>query len=993
MREWVGAIASGSLALRAWRSQPTGLPRSDNAGEEVTETVMARSRIAIGERWLGPYGPPQGRKRAGLREEKGCLMVTATDAYVLRFNDAGGDEHDLVGGKGANLGRLTAAGFPVPPGFTVTTAAYQAFVASGAGEKIDALVAELTYDDAEALERLTSEIRRTVTERPLPDAVAHAIRSAYGELVEGTYVAVRSSGTAEDLADASFAGLHDTYLDIVGSDGVLDAVRRCWASLWTARAVSYRNTKGFGQGNGIAVVVQTMVPSEVAGVMFTANPVTSATDEIVINASWGLGEAIVSGITTPDEFTVSHRDLRIKQRTLGSKEKRVVRDPASAQGTVEVDTPAAERERFSLTDEQIADLARLGRRVQDHYGDFPQDTEWGYANEQFYLLQSRPVTGVDLSWDAELENWQWNDEAPDDQVWSRAWADAVWSGGCTPLFYSLRGPCQKIAIEYGLDIWGVREAKGLRAHKYWKGTPYYNCSLEKEVLEKTAFSATRAGMLDHVPPAWHQEILDAPFNFLQYLRLQARCQFIDPMNGVATWRKTVDKFLVDGIKEASGLTVEELRDLSDAELRRYCEHMQRLDIIYVEEVWSIFFIHARESMGLLATLLAKWYDGPRETVYTDLLTGVPRPTASQIESTKLWELAKTIKESDALRRAFEEHEGRAFFHACGESEEGREWLARYEAFVEYAGHRGHSNRDIYHLRRHEDPAVDYRALQTYLSVASDEHPEVKEHVLEAKRQEVIAEVLENVRRKSFGALRAEVLKATLEYVMMFLLWRDDERYYVDRLTYSAKRGFNEIMRRLVERGQLAEQRDGFFLTDQDLYSMLYTGAKPALTDEKIAARKRNFFTVEMGESTNPVYLVRNMNADLDYDRVPGEELPEGMFKGAGTSGGTIEGTARVIRDLKDIGIVRHGEILIVNATDPGWTPVFLVIAGVVIETGGMLAHASCLAREYGMPAVHLPRAMKLIPDGAGIRVNGSTGTVEILQASEAMTESGELVGA
>jgi pyruvate,water dikinase len=722
-----------------------------------------------------------------------------------------------------------------------------------------------------------------------------------------------------------------------------------------------------------------MVPSEVAGVMFTANPGTSATDEIIINASWGLGEAIVSGITTPDEFTVSSGDLRIKERNLGSKEKRVIRDPNSGVGTIEDDTPASDRERFSLTDEQVADLARLGRHVQAYYNEFPQDIEWGYANGQFYLLQSRPVTGVDLSWDAELEEWHWCEEAPDDQVWSRAWGDAVWTGGCTPLFYSLRGPSQDRAIEYMMEIAGVSDTLPLRAFKYWKGTPYYNCTLEKLLLEKTAFSANRATMLDHVPPAWHKGILDAPFSILQFLRIQARCEFIDPINGIARWRKTCDKFLVDGIEEASGKTVEELRALSDSELRRYCERIQRLDIKYASEVWITFFLHARDAMGLLATLVDKWYDGRRETPYTDLLTGVPRQTASMIESTKLWELAKAIKDSSVLRKVFAAHEGREFFEVCKDSEEGLQWLKSYHAFVEYAGHRGHANRDVYHVRRHEDPAVDYRALQTYMSVVDEEHPEVKERAMEARRQKVIAEVLENVRHKTFGQLRENILKATLDYVMMFLLWRDDERSYIDRVTYSMKRGFNELMRRLVERGLLEQQQDGFFLPEQQLYSILLTGTLPPQTAEKIAARKRNFLAVETGQHRNPKYLVRNRDADFEYDRVPGEELPEGTFKGKGTSSGTITGTARVIYELSDIGIVRHGEILVVNATDPGWTPVFLVISGVVVETGGILAHASCLAREYGMPAVHLPNAMRLIPDGATIRVNGSTGTIEVLE--------------
>ncbi|HEV7534070.1 MAG TPA: PEP/pyruvate-binding domain-containing protein, partial [Acidimicrobiia bacterium] len=216
-----------------------------------------------------------------------------TEVSILRFDDQDSGTHSLVGGKGANLGLLTRAGFPVPPGFSVTTAAYSAFIASsGLGDKIAAIVAELKYDDPDQLEALTGEIRELIVGAALPDGLATEITAAYTALGE-SYVAVRSSGTAEDLAEASFAGMHDTYLDIKGAANLLDAVKRCWASMYTARATAYRHNKGFDHAESrIAVVVQQMVESEVSGVMFTGNPMTTATDEIVVNASWGLGEAI-----------------------------------------------------------------------------------------------------------------------------------------------------------------------------------------------------------------------------------------------------------------------------------------------------------------------------------------------------------------------------------------------------------------------------------------------------------------------------------------------------------------------------------------------------------------------------------------------------------------------------------------------------------------------------------------------------------------------------
>ena len=906
-----------------------------------------------------------------------------TSPYVLKFDAKDGCEHDLVGGKGANLGRMTAAAFPVPPGFTITTSAYATFLAAdGLDREVRALVDGLEHDNAEALERGTARIRELVVGKEMAVELAQQIVRAYSALGR-SYVAVRSSGIAEDLADASFAGMHDTYLDIHGDEALLDAVKRCWASLWTARAASYRTTRGFRHDQGIAVVVQTMVPSEVAGVMFTANPMTAATDEIVINASWGLGEAIVSGVTTPDEFVLHHRDLRLIERRMGAKEKIVVRDPVTGSGTVLEDVPAARRAEFTLSGRQVAQLAELGRRVQAYYDDFPQDIEWGFAGDEFYLLQSRPVTGVALSWDADVDDWQWQDEAPDDQVWTRSWSDNIWNGAVTPLMYSFRARSFTQGSQNAQTLYDQPETAKLRMWKYHRAGVFYNCALEKNFVSNTSWPAMRPGMLENLPPAWHQEVLNAPFSLASYLKLQLRCQYLNKMHGVATWRKAHDYYLVAMKEPANGVSDEEVRKLSDSALVCYIEEIFALEAKYIEEVWTAFFVQARDAFGLLALMVERWYDGPRKTAFTDLITGVPRPTAAMVETYQLWKLADEIRSSSELRALFEANGGTAFFEAAAISDAGRTWLGRYAEFVAEHGHRGHADRDIYYLRRAEDPAVDYRALAAFLAAERSDDPAVKEREIEARRLAVVDEVAQNISRKSFGGLRVELLKATLDYVMTFLLFRDDERHWVDRTTFAIKRGYKEIARRLAERDVLTGERDYFFLTGQELYRILEGGGNLRLAKAKIEARKRNFDRIDKGEGTNPVYLVRGREADLDYDGSGQDDLPAGTYRGIGTSGGVVEGTARVVKELTDIGRVKHGEILVTNSTDPGWTPVFLVINAIVLETGGLLAHGSCLAREYGMPAVQLAKGMQVIPDGTRIRIDGNKGTIEILDSDPA----------
>lgn len=898
-------------------------------------------------------------------------------SYVVRFTEPEAASHELAGGKGANLGALTHGGFPVPPGFTVTTASYAQFLATGGlGSRIAELVGSLDYGDADALESVTATIRAAIVEGPMPDAIAAQITEAYAELGEAKYVAVRSSGTAEDLADASFAGMHDTYLDIVGPDNVIDAVKRCWASLWTARATSYRNTRGFGHDNGIAIVVQTMVPSEISGVMFTANPLTAATDEIVINASWGLGEAIVSGIATPDEYVVYEPELRVRERTLGAKEKRVVRNPDTGVGTVVEDIPEPDRERFTMDDAQVAELCRLGRRVQQHYGDFPQDTEWGYAEGRFYLLQSRPVTGVELSWDADVDAWQWLPQVSDDTVWTRNWSDEVWTGAITPLFYSIRSHTFAFANEYNQRVWGTGLEEA-RIFRYHRGSAYYNCALDRKLLEETAFPSTRPGMLANTPPVWHEEIVQAPFSLLGYLKMQARMQVLDRYTGLLTWREANNGYILHSIEKANGLTNEQMALLSDAELMRHVDEIHQLENEYVRDVWSGFFVHARDSIAAVATMFAKWYDGG-EIQFNQLITGTPRPTATMVENRELWHLAEEIRNSELLSKVFAENENEAFFQACGDSEEGRGFLKAYDAFMADNGHRGHADRDIYYTRRSEDPGVDYRSLRAFLSVKVSEDPEVKEQAVEANRKRIVDEVVENIKRKPLGTLRADLFRVVLDYAMKFIMFRDDERHWVDRTTFTMKRGLAEIGRRLVARGVLENERDFYFLTKQELYDVLNGRGNMPLLRAKIAGRARNFDRVYAKESRNPKYLRGSRDVDFEYDRVVGEELPAGMFRGVGTSGGVVEGTARIVHDLKDIGRVQDREILITASTDPGWTPVFMLLSGILLESGGMLAHGSCLAREYGMPAVQLSGATRLIPDGARIRINGDTGAVEIL---------------
>ncbi|MCA1841701.1 MAG: hypothetical protein LC792_00660, partial [Actinobacteria bacterium] len=317
-----------------------------------------------------------------------------------------------------------------------------------------------------------------------------------------------------------------------------------------------------------------------------------------------------------------------------------------------------------------------------------------------------------------------------------------------------------------------------------------------------------------------------------------------------------------------------------------------------------------------------WYDGDNPLAFTDLITGAPKRTITQEENVALWHMSKKIRQSKQLSELFENHENADFFAQLENSDEGRELMAEYQCFIAQHGHRGHADRDIYYTRRSEDPAVDYRALQAILSTDATHDPEALEAKVNERREAVVADVIQNIGRKPLGTLRVELFKVLLNYTHRFLMDRDNERHWIDRTTFTMKRGFLEVAHRLIERGLLDDTDEVFFLTKEEAYDLLDGRGNLPLAKAKVGGRKKNFDLFHSKKQIPPLYLHRGRPAELD---AAGEEAGDGVLRGIGTSRGSVTGTARIVRELKDIGRVRNREILVTNSTDPGWTPVFLVI--------------------------------------------------------------------
>jgi len=317
--------------------------------------------------------------------------------YVKWFEEISKDDVDVAGGKGANLGEMTQAGLPVPPGFVVTADAYEKFLEeTGLREKIREILESHDLSDDKELREAAEEVQRLIVEAEMPEEIREEIVRAYRELCEKVgkdeeFVAVRSSATAEDLPEASFAGQQDTYLNVKGEEEVVKHVQKCWASLFNPRAIAYREEQGFDHFDvSIAVVVQKMVDADKAGVMFTVNPHTGDRDKLVIEAAWGLGEAVVSGEVTPDTYIVDKSSFEVIEEQVSEQEWMYTRDPETGE-TKKVEVPEDKRSERKLTDEEIKELAKTGVAIEEHYG-FPQDIEWAIEDGEVYILQSRPVT-------------------------------------------------------------------------------------------------------------------------------------------------------------------------------------------------------------------------------------------------------------------------------------------------------------------------------------------------------------------------------------------------------------------------------------------------------------------------------------------------------------------------------------------------------------------------------------------------------------------------
>lgn len=881
--------------------------------------------------------------------------------YIRTFNEIAVSNVGIVGGKGANLGEMTRTGLPVPPGFCLTAAAYRAFIqATRADESIGAILAETRMDDPEHVEAQTARIRDFLCAQPMPRDIQTQILDAYSrlanELREATpRVAVRSSATAEDLPTASFAGQQDTYLNIRGDDALLEHVKRCWASLWTTRAVTYRVKQGFAHEQvALAVVVQAMINSEVAGILFTANPVTSNRDEAVVNASWGLGEAIVSGLVSPDTFVVHKSDRAILSREIANKDMMI--EYAAEGGTFERDVPRERREVPALSDTQVVQLVSLCERIEEHYGS-PMDIEWGYANEKFYILQARPITTLaDVGAIHEL---------PQQGEFNRTMFIEIFPDPLSPVFLSVIGPLFRSMLDFTFETLGFKPPRGMEATGVFHNQPYFYRDYIAAALRPLSPPVRERLVAQFVNPFGRHERGMRSELSLKYLGMVR--QLLGFMTGfpqklpllISQYRANINQ--VESVR---------LDTLSDSEIVARIRKLVLVDASRLINYDFLMIALIGITYQMLGALLEKYFGEESEHVRAKLISGVTGNVTMEANK-RIWDLAQMAKASPVVSRALRRYSGAELRAQLERSPEGRDFLAALGRFLAEYGHR-EIRMDILYPTWGEDAAPVLGFVRGYLDVSDSQSPYRQQERLVKQREELAEQVRKRVQRDWVGRyVIAPIFRWVLKHTQAHTRERDTMHFELTRLFPPFRRLLLELGRRWSARGLIEKPEDIFFLT---LDEMAQIAESPRAMHDRVRERRAEF---EASKQHVAPPIIRDGQEIFDESAAPAESA-EGQYRGIAGSPGRATGTVRVIRSPDEFDKLQGGDILVAPLTNPVWTPLFAIAGGIVTEVGGILSHGAIVAREYGIPAVMSVRdATRVLIEGQRVTVDGNKGVVMV----------------
>jgi rifampicin phosphotransferase len=894
-----------------------------------------------------------------------------------------------AGGKGTNLSRMARAGFPVPGGFLVTIRAYQTFVSSNhIEESILACLPDESISgavDPAALERASEKIRSLFNSGKMPDPLTGELLEAYTHLGQPP-VAVRSSATAEDLPGMSFAGQQDTFLNIIGQTALLQAVVECWASLWTARAIGYRTRNHVPHRTAaLAVVVQKMVESQVSGVLFTANPVSGLRSETVIDATFGLGETLVSGKVEPDHYVVDMHRGQIVARCLGAKALSIRGQAGGGTLTRQEDLGT----RQALSDDQILALARLGQRVAEGVYGFPQDIEWAVAGDQLFLLQSRPITSL-------FPTPEGMPPEPLKVLFSFAAVQGM-NDPVTPL----GADALKFMFATGAGLFDIRATSATQRVLYSAGgrlwvniTNLLHNSVGRTAINY-ALGAVEPTAQQAVHAIWDDPRLQPGRPGISLHGIRQISRFFVPLAGNllpnllfprrrrAHILKNGEKILEDLRSECAvirGDRWERLAARANLLKNNASEQLPRALVLFISGIAS--GMASWNQLNLLAAGLpegeaggsANWHD-----LILEITRGMPHNPTSEMDLV-LWQMTRTIRQDAPSMQSMTGLSAPELALRYKAGKLPTRLLSVMNHFLDKYGGRGLAEIDMGRPRWAEDPTYVFGTLGSYLQIEDGEKaPDVIFARGAENARKAIDQLTAAIRRTRRGWIKANLARFFAGRARELMGLRESPKFFAVRMMWIIRGELLKSGAEFVQAGELDRADDLCYLSLDEIAAFAHREPRDWLA---LITARRETYQAELLRRQLPRLLLSDGRAFYEGINLPASAAASAdssaVLTGSPVSPGSSEGKVRVVLDPRQAHL-EPGEILVCPGTDPSWTPLFLSAAGLVMETGGMMTHGAVVAREYGIPAiVGVDQATLRLHTGQRIRIDGSTGKILVL---------------
>ncbi|MEI5893615.1 phosphoenolpyruvate synthase [Bacillus cereus] len=866
-------------------------------------------------------------------------------SFVLDFQEIEKMQLSLVGGKGLNLGALSnMQGIQVPEGFCVTTVGYEKLIEQN--ETFQTLLQQLTKlksEDRAQVGEISRKIREVIMAVDIPFDVEKVVTHYLSRFGDEHAYAVRSSATAEDLPHASFAGQQDTYLNVIGKEAILQHIKKCWASLFTDRAAIYRMQNGFDHNQvSISVVVQRMIFPEVSGILFTADPITSNRKVLSIDASFGLGEALVSGLVSADNYKV--KEGEIAEKMIATKKIAMY---GRKEGGIDTKQIAPNQQNVqTLTDQQILQLARIGRQIEAYFG-CPQDIEWCQAADIFYIVQSRPITTLYPIPEA-------NDG--ENHVYVSVGHQQMMTDPLKPLGMSL----------FKLTSFGPRFMAGGR--------------LFVDVAQRLASPTGREMLLNTIGKS-EPLIKDALMTVVE------RADFIkllpDDETGKSVGKSGPPVSSQPEIENNPAIVTDLIKknQASIEELKRNMQTKSGIDVLDfiledIQQLKKILF-HPQSMAVIMAGMNASTWINEKmeqwlgEKNAADTLSQSVQNNITSEMGLALMDVADVIRPYPKVIAYLQHVKDSSFLDELVQFEGGEKAREAIDAFLNKYGMRCSGEIDITKTRWSEQPTT---IIPMILNHIRDFEAGASKRKFEKGMQEALKkeeELVERLQHLPDGKQKVEETKHMIRNIRNFIGYREYPKYGMINRYFIYKQALLKEAEQLMQSGVIHEVDDIYYLTFEELHEVVRTNK----LDYELIHKQKNDY--KLYEKLTPPRVMTS-DGEIITGKYKRENLPSEAIVGLPVSSGIIEGRARVILNMEDADL-EEGDILVTAFTDPGWTPLFVSIKGLVTEVGGLMTHGAVIAREYGLPAVvGVENATKLIKDGQRIRVHGTEGYIEVL---------------